>query len=162
MAHGMNVCEASVTIPFDTTKPWSGSIVNNEPDTAVKMMAHIALTSLCEDRLTATTSLPIMHLSIRNQENPMWQQRLEAMPDHKGPHFSAVIASLAKYSQYLFNLQHNTASTNDHKGPHFSANEKHTTATSNKLARLRHENVVLYSSALPPSEQDHELKVAYH
>jgi hypothetical protein len=28
----------------------------------------------------------------------MWQQHLEAMSDHKDPHFSAATASLAKYS----------------------------------------------------------------
>jgi hypothetical protein len=30
-----------------------------------------------------------------------------------------------------------------------------------ELERLRHENAVLHSSALSPSEQDHELLVAY-
>jgi hypothetical protein len=36
------------------------------------MMTHIALTSLCEDRLAATASLPIALLPIWNQENPIW------------------------------------------------------------------------------------------
>jgi hypothetical protein len=35
-------------------------------------MGHIALTSLCVDRLTATTALPIAFLLIRDQENPVW------------------------------------------------------------------------------------------
>jgi hypothetical protein len=55
-----------VTIPFDPTEPWSGSIIGSEPDTSVKLMAHITLTSLCEDRLTATAALPIALLPIRN------------------------------------------------------------------------------------------------
>jgi hypothetical protein len=67
-------------------------------------MAHIALTSLCEDRLAATAALPIALLLIQNQENPVWQQRLEAVSDLKGPHFHARMTSLAKYVQYLFNL----------------------------------------------------------
>jgi hypothetical protein len=37
------------------------------------MMAHIALTSLCEDHLTATAALPIALLLILDQENPIWQ-----------------------------------------------------------------------------------------
>jgi hypothetical protein len=45
------------------------------------MMVHIALTSLCEDHLVATAALPIVLLPIRNQENPVWQQCLEAMCD---------------------------------------------------------------------------------
>jgi hypothetical protein len=98
------MCEVSVTIPFDSMKPWSGFIIGSEPDTSVEMMAHIALTSLCEDRLTATAGLPTAPLPIQNQENPIWQQCLEAMSDLKGPHFHAGMTSLAMYMQYLFNL----------------------------------------------------------
>jgi hypothetical protein len=76
-----------VTIPFDLTEPWSGSIIDSEPDTGVELMAHIALTSLCEDRLTATAALPITLLPIRDQENPIWQQHLEVVSNPIGPHF---------------------------------------------------------------------------
>jgi hypothetical protein len=103
-AHGMDQCEVIVTIPFDPTEPWSGSIIGSEPDTGVELMAHVTLTSLCEDRLASTTALPIVLLSIRNQENPVWQQHLEAMSDLKDPHFHAGMTSLAKYVQYLLNL----------------------------------------------------------
>jgi hypothetical protein len=72
-AHNMDQCEVSVTIPFDPMDPWSGSIIDSEPDTGIEMMTHIALTSLCEDRLAATAALPIAFLQIRNQENPKWQ-----------------------------------------------------------------------------------------
>jgi hypothetical protein len=102
--YGMDQCEVSVMIPFDPTEPWSGSVISSEPDTGVELMAHIALTSLCEDRLTATAAMPIALLLIQNQENPVWQQRLEAVFDLKGPHFHTGITSLAKYAQYLFNL----------------------------------------------------------
>jgi hypothetical protein len=102
--YGMDQCEVSVMIPFDPTEPWSGSVISSEPDTGVELMAHIALTSLCEDRLTATAAMPIALLLIQNQENPVWQQRLEAVFDLKGPHFHTGINSLAKYAQYLFNL----------------------------------------------------------
>jgi hypothetical protein len=104
MAHGMDQCEVSVTIPFNPMESWLGSIISSEPDTNVEIMAHIALTSLCEDRLTATATLPITLLSIQNQENPIWQQCLEAMSNLKGPHFHVGVTSLAKYAPYLFNL----------------------------------------------------------
>jgi hypothetical protein len=52
--HDLDRCEVSVAIPFDPARPWSGSVIDSEPDTGIEMMAHIALTSLCEDRLTAT------------------------------------------------------------------------------------------------------------
>jgi hypothetical protein len=81
-----------------------GSIIGSEPDTGIEMMVHIALTSLCEDRLAATAALPIALLPIRNQVNPVWQQRLETVSNLKGPHFHAGMTSLARYAQYLFNL----------------------------------------------------------
>jgi hypothetical protein len=86
-------------------------VVGSEPDIGIEMMAHVTLTSLCEDLLAATIALPIALLLIQNQENPVWQQCLEVMSDLEGPHFHAGMTSLAKYEQYLFNLQHNTART---------------------------------------------------
>jgi hypothetical protein len=53
-------------IPFDPTESWSGSIISSEPDTAIELMAHIALTSLCEDHLATTAALPIALLLIQN------------------------------------------------------------------------------------------------
>jgi hypothetical protein len=72
-AHGMDQCEVSVMIPFDPTEPWSGSVIGSKPDTDVELMVHIALTSLCEDHLIATATLPIALLPIQDQENPVWQ-----------------------------------------------------------------------------------------
>jgi hypothetical protein len=69
--HDLDRCEVSMMIPFNPARPWSGSIIDSEPDTGIEMMTHIALTSLCEDCLTATTTLPIVLLSIWDQENPV-------------------------------------------------------------------------------------------
>jgi hypothetical protein len=66
MAHGMDQCEVSVTIPFDPTEPWAGSASSSEPNTGIELMAHVALTSLCEDHLIATTALPIALLLIQD------------------------------------------------------------------------------------------------
>jgi hypothetical protein len=85
-------------IPFDHAKPWSLSIMGSEPDTGIEMMAHIALPSLCEDRLTAAAALPIVLLPIRDQENPVWQQCPAAVSDLEGPHFHARMTSLARYA----------------------------------------------------------------
>jgi hypothetical protein len=96
--HDLDRCEVSVTIPLDPTHPWSGSIIDSEPDITIEMMAHIALTSLCEDRLIATAALPITLLLIQNQEDPVWQQCHEAMADLEGPHFHVGMTSLARYA----------------------------------------------------------------
>jgi hypothetical protein len=96
--HDLDRCEVRVTIPFDPAKPWLGSVTGSEPDTSVEMMAHIALTSLCEDRLTATAPLPISILLIQDQENLVWQQRLAAVSGLEGPHFHAGMTLLARYA----------------------------------------------------------------
>jgi hypothetical protein len=159
--HDLDRCEVSVMIPLDPAHPWSRSIIGREPNTNVEMMAHIALTSLCEDRLAATAVLPIELLLIQNQENPVWQQRLEVVSDLEGPHFHAGMTSLARYAQYLFSLQHNTTRTIMQQRMRLMAYEEHTAATSREFERLRHENVILCSAAHLPSEQDRELQVAY-
>jgi hypothetical protein len=97
-AHGLDRCEVSMMIPFDPTEPWLGSINGSEPDTGIEMITHIALTALCEDCLSAIAALPIAVLPIQNQENPVWQQCLEAMSNLKGPHFHAMMTSLARYA----------------------------------------------------------------
>jgi hypothetical protein len=100
----MDQSEVSMMIPFDPTELWSVSVIGSEPDTGVELMAHVALTSFCEDRLAVTAALPIALLSIRNQENLIWQQHLEAVSDLKSPHFHVGMTLLAKYAQYLFNI----------------------------------------------------------
>jgi hypothetical protein len=65
--------------------------------------------------------------------------------------------SLARYAQYLFNLQHNTTRTGMQQHTSLTAYEESATATTREIRRLRHANAILYSSACPPSEQDHEL-----
>jgi hypothetical protein len=159
--HDLDRCEVSMTIPFDPVRPWSGSIIDSEPDTGIEMMSHIALTSLCEDRPTATAALPIALLPIWDQENPVWQQRLAAVSDLKGPHFHAGMTSLARYAQYMFNLQHNTARTGIQQRTRLMAYKESATAATGEIERLRHENAILRSGVHPPSEQDCELKGVY-
>jgi hypothetical protein len=109
-AHGMDQCKVSVMTPFDLMESCSGFVIGDpmescsgfvigsEPDTGVELMAHMALTSLCKDCLVATAALPIALLPIRIQENLVWQQRLEAVSNLKGPHFHAGMTSLGKYA----------------------------------------------------------------
>jgi hypothetical protein len=143
--------------PFNLMDPWSGSIIGSEPDTGVLLIAHLALTSLCVHHLAATAALPIVLLPIRNQENPVWQQCLGAVSNLKGPHFHARMTSLAKYTQYLFNLQHNTTRTARQRCTHLTEYEESATTTAREIERLRHENAILRSGAWPPSELDREL-----
>jgi hypothetical protein len=108
MVDGLDICDTSVMIHLNQEDPWMGTIAGSEPNTTVEQTAHVALTSLCQSHLAATAAMPIALFMIRNKENPMWKQCLEAVSDLKGPHFSTDMAAMAKYVQYLFNLQLNT------------------------------------------------------
>jgi hypothetical protein len=74
------------------------------------------------------------------------------MSNLKGPHFHVGMTLLAIYTQYLFNLQHNTARTGMHQRTHLTAYKESATATTHEIERLRHENAILRSGAHPPSE----------
>jgi hypothetical protein len=110
-AHGFNVCKVRVEIPFDPMMPWMGAIIGSEIDDAVEKMAHTDLTSLCEHSLNTTADMPFSLFPIHDQEDPVWQQRLEAMSNLKSPHFDTGWAVMPKYARYLFILQHSTGRT---------------------------------------------------
>jgi hypothetical protein len=43
MAHGMDQCEVSMTIPFDPMEPWSGFIIGEAARTASPLLQHCLL-----------------------------------------------------------------------------------------------------------------------
>jgi hypothetical protein len=161
-AHGLNVCEVRVEIPFYPMVPWKGAIVGSEIDDADKKMAHVALTSLCESSLTATADMPITLFLIQNLDEPDWQQCHETVCDVTSPHFSAGSVEMAKYSRYLFNLQHNTGRTVIKQRACLNAYEEQVTFMSCEMEMLRYENAILRRRTLQSSDKDLELQVAYH
>jgi hypothetical protein len=104
MAHGQDRCEVNVVIPLNPMELWMATIIGVELDETVEQTAQVTLTSLCESCLADTTTMSIALFSIRNQEDPVWKQRLEAMSNPEGPHFHASMATLAEYAQHMFNL----------------------------------------------------------
>jgi hypothetical protein len=104
MAHGQDKCEVNVVIPLNPMESWMATIIRVELDETVEQTAQVTLTSLCENRLVNTAAMPIMLFPIRNQEDPVWKQCLEAVSNPKGPHFHAGMAVLAEYAQHMFNL----------------------------------------------------------
>jgi hypothetical protein len=87
-----------VVIPLNLTEPWIATIIGVELDETVEQTAQVALTSLCETRLADTAAMPIVLFPIRNQEDPVWKQCLEAMSNTEGPHFHTGMAVLAGYA----------------------------------------------------------------
>jgi hypothetical protein len=149
-AHGQDKCEVSVVIPLNPMKPWMATVIGVELDEIVEQTAQVTLNSLCESCLTNTAAMPITLFLIRNQEDPVWKQHLEAMSNPKGPHFHAGMAELAEYAQHMFDLQASIARTVIQQHLHLGLLKQH-------VEELRHANAILRSGTPPPSDQDHEL-----
>jgi hypothetical protein len=98
MAHGQDKCEVNVVIPLNLMEPWMATVIGVELDEIVEQTAQVALTSLCESGLTDTAAMPIALFPIRNQEDLVWKQHLEAVSNSEGPHFHAGMAALAEYA----------------------------------------------------------------
>jgi hypothetical protein len=71
MAHGHDRCEVNVVIPLNSMELWMATVIRVLLDETVEQTAQVALTSLCESRLTDTAAMPITLFSIRNQEDPV-------------------------------------------------------------------------------------------
>jgi hypothetical protein len=141
----------------DTLEPHSvvkGAIIGSELDDAIEKMAHAALTLLCKSHLTATTEMLVLLFVIHDLEDPMWQQRLQAVSDLESPRFDTGWAAMAKYVKYLFNLNlhHNAGRTIIQQRMHLIAYEEQATATLCEIERLRHENSILRCSTLLTSD----------
>jgi hypothetical protein len=95
-AHGQDRCEVRVMLPLSPTEPWGTTIIEIELDETVEQAAHVALTALCESRLNDTAAIAMF--LIREQEEPMWRQRLQDVTNPEGPHFHAGMAAMTKYA----------------------------------------------------------------
>jgi hypothetical protein len=161
MVHSMEQCEVSVTIPLSPTEPWMTTVIGVKLDDTVEQTAQVALTSLCGSRLADTATMSIALFPVRYQGDPVWQQRLEAISDPKGPHFHAGLAATAEYARYLFDQQHTTVRTVIRQRLRMDAYEERHITISHELAHLKSENDLFRGGTVPPSDQDQELKVAY-
>jgi hypothetical protein len=90
MAHGQDRCEVSVAIPLNPTEPWMANVIGVELDETIEQTAQVALTSLFENRLTYIAVMLIVLFPIRNQDDPVWKQCLEAVSDSL-PHWHGYI-----------------------------------------------------------------------
>jgi hypothetical protein len=162
MAHSMQQCEVSVTIPLNPTKPWMATVIGVEFDGTIEQTAQVTLTSLCGSRLSDTAAMPMTVFPVRYRGEPVCQQRLEAISGPDGPHFHAGLAAMAEYAQYSFDLQHTTARTIIQQRMCMAAYEEYHIAISRELTQLKCLNDLLHGGTVPPSDQDRELKVTYH
>jgi hypothetical protein len=162
MANRLDEYAVSVTIPLNPMEPWMATIIGIKLDNTVDQMAQVALTSLCGSRLSDTAMTPIALYPIHCRGDHMWQQRLEAVSDPEGPHFHVGMAAMAEYEQYSFDLLHTLTGTVIQQRLSLAAYDVHISDFSRELAQLNNHNDLLHGGTVPPSNQKHELVVAYH
>jgi hypothetical protein len=144
-AHGQERCEVSMMLP--SARQSRGERLSSASSwTRRSSMQHTSPSPPC----VRATAMPIVLFLIREQEEPMWRQRLQNVTDPEGPHSHAGMAAMMKYVHYIFNLQRNTVRTAIQQHLQMTFLEQH-------VEGLRHENATLRSSTLPPSGQDREL-----
>jgi hypothetical protein len=73
MAHSMEHCEVSMTIPLNPVEPWMAIVIGVELDDTIEQMAQVALTNMCGSRLVDTTVMPITLFLVHYQGDPVWQ-----------------------------------------------------------------------------------------
>jgi hypothetical protein len=84
-------------------------VVGGKLDVAVEKMAHLALTTVCEQRLVGMADMSITLFPIWNQDNPKWCQCLGAACNLTWEQFNVEWEPMTRYAKYLFNLQHKTS-----------------------------------------------------
>jgi hypothetical protein len=111
LSRRLGQCEVSVMIPFNPTSPWSGSIIGSEADTGVDMI-HTSPAPLC-----ARTASPVQQHCLsrfsqfRIRRTPYGNSALRPCSISRAITSTHRMTSLARYAQYLFNVQHSTART---------------------------------------------------
>jgi hypothetical protein len=73
MAHGLDECTVSVTIPLNPMEPWMATIIIIELDDTIEQTAQVALASLCGNRIADTSVMPITLFLIRYRGDHVWQ-----------------------------------------------------------------------------------------
>jgi hypothetical protein len=159
--HGLACCEVRVEIPVDPETPWTGTVVGGDLDESVERMAHLALTALCEQRLPDTAGLAIALYPIRDQDEPEWQQRLEAICDVTRELFHAGWAQMAKYARYMFNLQIETTRIVAAQRTRMNEYERLAITADLHRERLERENHALRQGACSVRGRDQELQSLY-
>jgi hypothetical protein len=72
MAHSMEQCEVSITMPLNPMESWMAAVIGVELDDPVEQTTQVALTSLCGSRLADTAAMPITLFSVRYWGDPVW------------------------------------------------------------------------------------------
>jgi hypothetical protein len=98
MAHGLDQCEVSMSIPLNPTEPWMATIIGVELEETVEQTTQVGLTSLCGSCLADIAVMRIALILTCYQADPTWQQCLEAISNLEGLHFHAGMAAMAKYA----------------------------------------------------------------
>jgi hypothetical protein len=79
--HRLQRCEVYIDITshlvFPDRSPWSTWAIGSDMDDAMEKAAHMALTALCSQNLSATVTMSISLYPIQDRSNPEWKARMD-------------------------------------------------------------------------------------
>jgi hypothetical protein len=110
--HDLQHCEVYVDIPshpvFPDGSPWSTWAIGADMDDAIEKAAHMALTALCSQNVTATAGMPISLYPSQDRSDPEWKAHMDEVGNVFQVHYHSGWVYMAEYAQHLFQLQHDT------------------------------------------------------
>jgi Tfp pilus assembly protein PilO len=79
--HDLQHCEVYVEIlshpVFPDGSPWSTWAIGADMSDAMEKAAHMALTTLCSQNLSATAGTPILLFLIQDRSDPKWKAHMD-------------------------------------------------------------------------------------
>jgi hypothetical protein len=110
VVHGLPRSEVYINIWPHPVFPDGSSrytwVIRNDIDDAMEKAAHLALTTLCSQRLLDTTGTPILLYPIQDRSDPEWTVHMDEACNAFQDHYHAGWAYMVRYVQHMFQLQH--------------------------------------------------------
>jgi hypothetical protein len=101
--------------PTDLTMvAWFTTARGDDLDDTLERAAHQALTEFCECHLPVLGDIALVLLSVRNEGNAVWSERVTAIGDPECPTHHAGWALTARYAQHVSSLLQEVTATGAH------------------------------------------------
>jgi hypothetical protein len=101
--------------PTDLTMvAWFTTARGDDLDDTLERAAHQALTEFCECHLPVLGDTALVLLSVRNEGNAVWSERVTAIGDPECPTHHAGWALTARYAQHVSSLLQEVTATGAH------------------------------------------------
>jgi hypothetical protein len=146
--------------------PWSTWVIENDMDDAKEKVAHGVLTALCPQRLPDTAGTPISLYPIQDRSDPEWTTHMDEACNVFQDHYHAGWASMVRYAQHMFQLQHDTQLIIAGQRRRLGTYAREVKSLEQEIGRMAQEHGALRQQLRAPEsrvhEKDQDLLTIYH